>query len=108
MGHSQYGHPFRKQLHELRKQKGCRRRNAKEALETRPTAMDAEDNGRCLPENKDMDTPTSVSGKRELPPLDAAEPSGGSTLCRNRRHRADAVRTALVADMEVVKENALW
>ena len=84
------------------------RRNAKEALEARPLVMGAEDNGRCLAENKDTDTPTFVSGKRELPPMEAVEPSGGSPLRRDTRHRADALRTALVAAVEVVKENALW
>ena len=40
--------------------------------------------------------------------MEAAEPSGGSPPRRDTRHRADALRTALVADVEVVKETALW
>ena len=59
-----------------------------------------------MAENPDMGTSMSVLGKRERPTADALETPDGSQVCRDKRYRVDAFRTATVAVMDVVKENA--
>ena len=55
-----------------------------------------------------MDTSMSVLRERKWPPMEVVEPCVGSPLRRDKRSRADARRTALVADMAKVKEHARW
>ena len=55
-----------------------------------------------------MNTLVSVLGQGEPPPMDVAEHSEGSDVLQDERRRADALCTALVADVKVVKEHAQW
>ena len=89
-------------------QRGYIRKDSEEVLKTHLAAMDAEEKKRTLTGSNDMDTSMSVLGARGRPPMGAAEHSEASRLSRHKRHRADALRAAFLAEMEVVKEHASW
>ena len=103
-----YDHLSYDQLREPRKQRGYHKKDAKAALRTRLGAKDSV--GRRATEGaaNDMDTSSSVSGKRARnmnEPL-ASEPT--QMGINGKRPRKHAPETALAVDMSVVQENAQW
>ena len=83
-------------------------KDSKEVVKTRLAAMGTESTQGISAEHRDMGTSMSVFGERDRPPLDVMKPSNGSQFHRDKRLRADALRAASVADMEVVKRHAQW
>ena len=53
-----------------------------------------------------MDTSPSVLGKRYRPPSDGVDAADDSHVTQEKRYRADTLRLASVADMEVVEKRA--
>ena len=68
--------------------------------------MEVGENKRAPAEDRDIDAPMSVSGNWGQPPMDVVGLSRGPRLRRDQRYRADALRTALVADKEEVRGHA--
>ena len=58
------------------------------------------------PGKQNMDTSPSVLGKRDRPPSDGVDAADDSHVTQEKRYRADTLRLALVADIEVVGERA--
>ena len=93
-------------VRELRKQQGNPRGDTKAVLRTPSAAMDKAKKKNTDGISREMDTSTSVLGKRnatEGNPMDAGTEVGGNT---EKHPRRDALEIALATDLEVVKEHA--
>ena len=85
---------------------GYSRKDSEAVRTTRPAAMDAGDNKKGLTGCNDVDTSTSVLAKRERPLVTEKRPTYETRPSMEKRQRGEALRTALLADAEVVKEHA--
>ena len=75
---------------------------------TRLAAMGAEDKRHPLSGNQNADSSASVLGKRDRPPPNWVDNVVDSPVSQDKRPRADALRVALVADMEGVRGHDPW
>ena len=101
--HLSYGHS-----HELCKRRGYQKMDAKAVLQTRSAAMVAVERRPPGGAANDMDTSSSVLGKRSRnieKPLAIDTPEMGED---GNCTRGDALATALPVDIPVVQEHAQW
>ena len=94
--------------HELRKQRDYHKKDTRAVLRTRLAATDALDTENAERRPQDMDTSTSVLGKRTIQmeeTVDTGTTGGGNT---EKRPRSEALEIALAVDLEVAEEHALW
>ena len=77
--------------------RGIARGDSEAVLVTRRAVLGAEASTRTLTESNDVDTPTSVSGKRGRPPPDAVEHLNCFHVSQDERCRGRALRSAVAA-----------
>ena len=90
------------------KQRGYSREDSKAVLKTRPAETDAKENKNALTGCNDADTSTSVMAKRKRTLVAEEHPTDEAKPSMDKRQRREALRTAPLADVEVVKEHAQW
>ena len=95
-------------MHELCRQRGYHKKSAKAVLKTRLEAVDAVESR--LPEGatNDMDTSSSLSGKRARNTEDPLASEAPETGKNGKRPRGDALVAALAVDVSVAQAHAHW
>ena len=103
-----YGRLSYGQLHELFKQRGYYGKDTKAVLRTRLAAIDAADKKEVEGSSSDIDTSTSVLGKRTRTLGGTMEIRTAVARNDEKRPRSEALELKLAGFLEAAKEHAQW
>ena len=105
---AKYVHLSYDHLRDLCQQRGYHEKDAKVVLKTRLEAMDAAARQPLKSNENDMDTSSSVLGKRDRPMAEPSNIDNSTSGVEGKRSRRNVPATTLAADLAVVQTHAQW
>ena len=95
-------------IHNLRKDRGYHKKDAKAALKTRLEAMDAVERRVIIENENAMETSSSVLGKRDRSMEESSAAAPTPQQVEGKRPRGEAPAITMEVDLAVVQAHAQW